>query len=57
MTANAMTEDRKKCQEVGIDEYLTKPFDPNQLYRVINQLSLQIEELRDVGTDELSQDE
>ncbi len=31
MTANATTEDRKKCQEVGIDEYLTKPFEPNQL--------------------------
>lgn len=26
MTASAMQEDRDKCKEVGMDEYISKPF-------------------------------
>jgi CheY-like chemotaxis protein/two-component sensor histidine kinase len=37
MTANAMLQDRERCFEIGMDEYLTKPLDPKSfehfLYR------------------------
>ncbi len=35
MTANAMDGDRKKCFTAGMDEYLTKPFEPEQIRAVI----------------------
>ena len=36
MTANAMKGDRERCLEAGMDEYLTKPFTPVELQRVID---------------------
>jgi PAS domain S-box-containing protein len=35
MTAEAMKGDREKCLESGMDEYISKPFDPQDLQRVI----------------------
>jgi signal transduction histidine kinase/AmiR/NasT family two-component response regulator len=35
MTANAMDDDKKKCFASGMDNYLTKPFEPAQLRKVI----------------------
>jgi len=35
MTANAMVEDQRKCVAAGMDGYLTKPFDPQQIRQVI----------------------
>ncbi|WP_319238871.1 ATP-binding protein [uncultured Propionivibrio sp.] len=32
MTANVFTEDRERCRDVGIDGFLSKPFDPAQLF-------------------------
>ncbi|MDD3336206.1 MAG: PAS domain-containing protein [Eubacteriales bacterium] len=35
MTANALDEDRKKTQEVGMNAHLAKPFEPVQLYQML----------------------
>ncbi len=35
MTAHAMKEDKNKCFEAGMDEYLTKPLDPKELFDTI----------------------
>lgn len=32
MTANATQEDRERCMDAGMDDFLTKPIDPERLY-------------------------
>ena len=35
ITANAMLGDKEKCLSAGIDEYLSKPFQPAQLIKIL----------------------
>ncbi|MBA2672542.1 PAS domain S-box protein [Ramlibacter sp.] len=35
MTANAMRQDREKCLAAGMDDFLVKPFEPEQLHQVL----------------------
>ena len=39
MTAHAMSGDREKCLEAGMDSYLTKPFEPEKVTAVLNQIA------------------
>ena len=38
MTAHAMTGDRERCLEAGMDGYLSKPIEPDNLHRVIESV-------------------
>ena len=44
MTAHAMSEDRKRCLQVGMDAYVSKPFKYQQLMRTLSELLPQIED-------------
>lgn len=35
MTADAFLEDRERCRDAGMDDYLSKPIDPELLYKTI----------------------
>ena len=36
-TASTMTEDRKRCLEAGMDDYIAKPYLPRQLAEIVAQ--------------------
>lgn len=40
LTANTMDADREKCIAHGMDEYMTKPFDLKEFYKILRKLGL-----------------
>jgi signal transduction histidine kinase/CheY-like chemotaxis protein len=38
MTAHAMAEDRRRCIDSGMDDYVTKPFKPEEILNVIHEV-------------------
>ena len=38
LTANTMDADREKCIAHGMDEYMTKPFDLKEFYKILKKL-------------------
>ena len=39
ITARAQEDDRRLGQQIGVDAYLTKPFDPGEMIRVVRDLA------------------
>jgi DNA-binding response OmpR family regulator len=39
ITARAQEDDRSRGRQIGVDAYLTKPFDPAEMIRVVRELS------------------
>lgn len=37
MTAHAMQEDRRRCMEAGMDDFLSKPIDPQKMFNIIKK--------------------
>ncbi len=35
MTANAFSEDRQRCMDAGMDDFIPKPFVPDELFTMI----------------------
>ena len=44
LTAHASDEEKEKCLNIGMNEYITKPFKPKDLYQIINQTVSQLAE-------------
>jgi len=56
LTANAYTEDRQRCLDAGMDDYLSKPVEPEALRNILANLSPEPVESGENGRDsELSQ--
>jgi PAS domain S-box-containing protein len=49
MTAHAMKGDRERCLEAGMDSYLSKPLDPQQLYEAIESVIVPGSEAKNVA--------
>jgi len=39
MTAHAMVKDKERCLQVGMNDFVSKPFDPDQLFAVLARWS------------------
>jgi len=64
MTADAISGVEEDCKNVGIDQYISKPFDPEKLVETLLDIlknmkvkNLKLEEYKDVGSDMLILDQ
>jgi CheY-like chemotaxis protein len=39
ITARAQEDDRRRGMDIGVDAYLTKPFDPGEMIRIVRDLA------------------
>src|SRR5215510_11191931 len=39
ITARAQEDDKTRGRQIGVDAYLTKPFDPSEMIRVVRELA------------------
>ncbi len=39
ITARAQEDDRRRGEQIGVDAYLTKPFDPGEMIRIVRELA------------------
>jgi DNA-binding response OmpR family regulator len=39
ITARAQEDDRNRGEQIGVDAYLTKPFDPGEMIRIVRELA------------------
>ena len=46
LTANAITGDRERCVEAGMDDYLSKPFEPQSLFEILARFLASNEDAR-----------
>jgi CheY-like chemotaxis protein len=44
LTANTLDNDKDKCIQAGMDDYLPKPFSPEELYSIIEQFIEKVNE-------------
>ena len=49
ITARAQEDDKDRGREIGVDAYLTKPFDPGEMIRVVRELAGAASEARGTG--------
>jgi two-component system, sensor histidine kinase and response regulator len=52
MTAHAMSGDRERCLEAGMDDYIPKPIDRKKLFSVLRKIIRRQSEVRGTGSDE-----
>ena len=52
LSAKAQSEDRRRCLEMGADEFLTKPFSPEALCEALQRLTAMDVEARTAGRTE-----
>ena len=55
MTAHAMTGDREKCIDAGMDDYVSKPINPETLFGVIKKVARQSQSAKAHKRTQLSQ--
>ncbi|MFM2316688.1 MAG: hypothetical protein RLZZ155_1020 [Bacteroidota bacterium] len=56
LTANALESEKEKCWQAGMNEYITKPYNPDFLLEKINLLTQDISLLESTSSEEISMD-
>ena len=56
MTAHAMKGDRERCLEAGMDTYISKPLNPQQLYEIIESVTVLGNEAKNVAVEAAAAD-